>query len=176
MAIEYLPLPSVVSFIQIITTAVAVLAIKLCEVKVDALEWDKMKAFSMYLVAFVAIFLCNLCQYASSLTFQRWDSHSISGMLSNCRLHSRISLYGPFNAIRTFIDIIGSCSSWSFVVLFKRFTVRFECYLGASESLSETAHLADLPLLQLMCAAEYLTIWKIPLLVKTRLNIHALSK
>lgn len=60
LAIEYLPLPSVVSFIQIITSAVAVLTLKLLGVQVDGLEWDKVKAYSMYIVAFVAAIYANM--------------------------------------------------------------------------------------------------------------------
>ena len=60
MAIEYLPVPSVVSFIQIISSAVAVLVLKLLGVQVDNLEWDKVKAYAMYIVAFVAAIYANM--------------------------------------------------------------------------------------------------------------------
>jgi hypothetical protein len=60
MAIEYLPVPSVVSFIQIVSSAVAVLVIKLLGVSVDGLEWDKVRAYSMYIVAFVAAIYANM--------------------------------------------------------------------------------------------------------------------
>jgi hypothetical protein len=39
MAIEYLPVPSVVSFIQILSSAVFILVIKVFGVSVDSLEW-----------------------------------------------------------------------------------------------------------------------------------------
>jgi hypothetical protein len=41
------------SFIQIILAAIAVLLIKMCGIQVDSLETDKVKAYSMYIVAFV---------------------------------------------------------------------------------------------------------------------------
>jgi GDP-mannose transporter len=53
MAMSYLPLPSVVSFIQIVTSAVAVLVIKWLGVQVDDLEWGKLQAYGLYIVAFV---------------------------------------------------------------------------------------------------------------------------
>lgn len=60
MAIGYLPLPSVVSFIQIISSAVAVLLLKMMGVQVDNLEWDKVKAYSLYIIAFVAAIYANM--------------------------------------------------------------------------------------------------------------------
>ena len=60
MAIEYLPRPSVVSFIQITSSAIACIVMKLAGVKVDALEWDKLKAYSMYIVAFVSAIFANM--------------------------------------------------------------------------------------------------------------------
>eukprot|EP00605_Chrysophyceae_sp_TOSAG23-4_P002860 GSChrysophyteH1.ASY1.ANO1.3150.1 assembled CDS len=60
MAIEYLPLPSVVSFIQIVFSAIVVLLIKCLGVKVDGLEWEKLKAYSMYIVAFVSAIYANM--------------------------------------------------------------------------------------------------------------------
>ena len=60
MAIEYLPYPSVVSFIQILSSAVAVFTMKLLGVQVDALEWSKLKAYSMYIVAFVSAIYANM--------------------------------------------------------------------------------------------------------------------
>lgn len=60
MAIEYLPVPSVVSFIQILSSAVFILFIKMCGITVDDLEWDKVKAYSMYIVAFVAAIYANM--------------------------------------------------------------------------------------------------------------------
>lgn len=56
----YIPYPSVVSFVQIISSAVAVLVIKYCGVEVDALEWDKIKAYALYIVAFVFSIYANM--------------------------------------------------------------------------------------------------------------------
>ncbi len=60
MAIAYLPLPSVVSFIQIISSAIAVLTYKMLGGNVDALEWSKVKAYGLYIVAFVAAIYANM--------------------------------------------------------------------------------------------------------------------
>ena len=60
MAIEHLPRPSVVSFIQITSSAIACIIMKMVGVKVDALEWDKLKAYSMYIVAFVSAIFANM--------------------------------------------------------------------------------------------------------------------
>lgn len=68
MAIEYLPVPSVVSFIQIFTSAVAILVYKLLwgRNSVDGFEWNKIKAYSMYVVAFVAAIYANMQALANS--------------------------------------------------------------------------------------------------------------
>jgi drug/metabolite transporter (DMT)-like permease len=60
MVIEYFPVPSVISFIQIITSAVAILVYQLCGGAVDSLEWSKLKAYSLYIVAFVAAIYANM--------------------------------------------------------------------------------------------------------------------
>lgn len=60
MAIEYLPVPSVVSFIQIISTTLFVLLIKMCGVTVDDIEWVKVKAYLTYILAFVAAIYANM--------------------------------------------------------------------------------------------------------------------
>lgn len=60
MVISYLPVPSVISFIQIITSAVAVLVYKFLGGNVDGLELSKMKAYSLYIVAFVAAIYANM--------------------------------------------------------------------------------------------------------------------
>lgn len=56
----YLPLPSVVSVIQIISSTVFVLGIKLAGVSVDDLQWDKIKPYSLYILAFVAAIYSNM--------------------------------------------------------------------------------------------------------------------
>lgn len=60
LAIEYLPVPSVVSFIQIVATAVTVLVLKLMGTQVDDFEWDKVKPYAMYIVAFVSAIYANM--------------------------------------------------------------------------------------------------------------------
>lgn len=60
MVIEYLPVPSVISFIQIISSAVAILVYKALGGGVDALEINKLKAYAWYIVAFVAAIYANM--------------------------------------------------------------------------------------------------------------------
>lgn len=60
MVIEYLPLPSVVSFIQIVSSAIAILVYKMLGGTVDNIEWPKLKAYSLYIVAFVAAIYANM--------------------------------------------------------------------------------------------------------------------
>lgn len=60
LALEHLPLPSVVSFIQILSSAVFILVIKFFGVQVDELEWDKVKAYALYIVAFVTCIYANM--------------------------------------------------------------------------------------------------------------------
>ncbi len=60
-ALEYLPLPSVVSFVQIASSTLIVLALKhFGNVKVDDLEWDKMKPFMLYVFLFVSSIYANM--------------------------------------------------------------------------------------------------------------------
>jgi drug/metabolite transporter (DMT)-like permease len=66
MAMVYLPFPSVVSFIQIISATVFVLIIKLFGIQVDNLEWDKVKMYSLYVVAFVAAIFTNMKALSNS--------------------------------------------------------------------------------------------------------------
>ena len=60
MAMFYLPLPAVVSFIQIFSSTIAILLFKLCGGTVDNLEWSKVKAYALYIVAFVAAIYANM--------------------------------------------------------------------------------------------------------------------
>ena len=60
MAMEYLPVPSVVSFIQIFSSTVFILLYKMLGGQVDAIEWPKVKAYSLYIVAFVAAIYANM--------------------------------------------------------------------------------------------------------------------
>jgi GDP-mannose transporter len=66
VAIEYLPLPSVVSFIQIVFAAVIIILIKFLGVHVDDLEWSKVKLYSLYIVAYVAAIYTNMQALAHS--------------------------------------------------------------------------------------------------------------
>jgi len=66
MAIHYLPSPSIVSFAQILFSAVAVLIIKATGYPVDWFEWDKMKAYSIYIIIFVAAIFTNMKALAVS--------------------------------------------------------------------------------------------------------------
>lgn len=65
-AMIYLPLPSVVSVIQILSTTIFVLAIKFCGVSVDDLEWSKVKPYLLYIGAFVAAIFANMKALAHS--------------------------------------------------------------------------------------------------------------
>ena len=60
MAIAYLPSPSVVSFVQILSSAIAVLGLKWCGVQVDDLDYEKLKAYGLYIVAFVTCIFANM--------------------------------------------------------------------------------------------------------------------
>lgn len=60
MAMVYLPLPSVVSFIQIASSALIVLFIKFCGINVDDLDSEKLKAYAFYIVAFVTCIFANM--------------------------------------------------------------------------------------------------------------------
>lgn len=59
-AMEYLPVPSVVSFIQIVSSTLIVLLLKFSGVYVDAIEWTKVKAYSLYIAAFVGSIYANM--------------------------------------------------------------------------------------------------------------------
>jgi GDP-mannose transporter len=56
----YLPLPSVVSFIQIISSVIILLVLMACGVKIDKLEWPKVKAYGLYIIAFVTSIFANM--------------------------------------------------------------------------------------------------------------------
>lgn len=60
VAIEYLPSPSVVSFIQIVSSAVAILVMKALGVNVDDIEWSKAKPYALYILAFVGSIYSNM--------------------------------------------------------------------------------------------------------------------
>lgn len=60
MAIEYLPNPSVVSFVQILFAAIAVLGIRGLGYPVDWFEISKLKAYGLYVVIFVLAIYTNM--------------------------------------------------------------------------------------------------------------------
>lgn len=55
-----LPMPSVVSFIQMVFTVVVIYMLSCCGVKVDDFEWDKLKPYMLYIVAFVFAIYTNM--------------------------------------------------------------------------------------------------------------------
>lgn len=57
---EYLPSPSVVSFIQIVFAAVAVVGLKLYGFQVDWFEESKVKAYAIYVVIFILTIFTNM--------------------------------------------------------------------------------------------------------------------
>lgn len=59
-------MPSVISVFQIVTSAIIVLIIKLCGVPVDGFEWEKVKAYSVYIIAFVGAIYANMQALAYS--------------------------------------------------------------------------------------------------------------
>ena len=61
LSLLYFPVASVLSFIQIIVAAAIVLALKYSGTqKVDDLEWNKIKSYAVYILAFVAAIYCNM--------------------------------------------------------------------------------------------------------------------
>eukprot|EP01040_Poterioochromonas_malhamensis_P009282 gene9282-10081_t len=60
VVMAYLPIPSLVSFIQIVFSAAAILMYKWCGGFVDPLEWSKVKAYAVYILAFVAAIYANM--------------------------------------------------------------------------------------------------------------------
>lgn len=66
MAMVHLPFPAVVSFIQILSSTIFVLGIMQFGVNVDKFEYSKLKAYSFYIVAFVAAIYANMRALALS--------------------------------------------------------------------------------------------------------------
>jgi hypothetical protein len=66
MAVSYLPVPSVISLVQIISSAFIVLGMKAVGFTIDDFEWSKVRAFSLYIVAFVAAIYANMQALAHS--------------------------------------------------------------------------------------------------------------
>ena len=66
MAMEHLPLPSVVSFIQIFSSAIIVIVLKLFGVQVDIFSWEALTGYGLYAVAFVFAIYTNMQALSSS--------------------------------------------------------------------------------------------------------------
>ena len=60
LAMVHLPSASVVSFIQIISTTITVLLLKLGGVEIDKFNWVACKAYGIYTIAFVAAIYTNM--------------------------------------------------------------------------------------------------------------------
>jgi len=60
VAISYLPLPGFISCFQIVSSVVIILVLKAGGVKVDGFDWEKVKAYSLYIVAFVGSIYSNM--------------------------------------------------------------------------------------------------------------------
>lgn len=65
-AMVYLPLPAVVSFVQILSSVVALGVMKSLGVKIDDLEWSKIKPYMLYIIAFVSAIYSNMQALAHS--------------------------------------------------------------------------------------------------------------
>lgn len=67
MSVVHLPLPTVVSFIQIIFSTIQILLMKyIFGVKVDELEYDKIRSYAVYIFAFVFSIYANMKALALS--------------------------------------------------------------------------------------------------------------
>lgn len=61
LALQYVHFPSVLSLIQIVTATIFVLALKyVFNQEVDGFEYEKVKAYSLYIFAFVSCIYCNM--------------------------------------------------------------------------------------------------------------------
>lgn len=60
MVMADLPLPSVVSFIQMVFTVLVIYFLQGCGVKVDTFEWSKLQPYVLYIIAFVAAIYTNM--------------------------------------------------------------------------------------------------------------------
>jgi hypothetical protein len=66
LAVSYLPIPSVISLVQIISSALIVLGMKLLGLPIDDFEWSKVRAFALYIIAFVTAIYANMQALAHS--------------------------------------------------------------------------------------------------------------
>lgn len=61
MAIEYIPSPSAISFLQIVVSTITVMAMRLCGMKsIDWFTMEKVKAYSVYIIIFVTAIYTNM--------------------------------------------------------------------------------------------------------------------
>lgn len=60
MVMADFPLPSVVSFIQMVFTVLLVYLLQGCGVAIDSFEWDKLKPYVIYIIAFVLAIYTNM--------------------------------------------------------------------------------------------------------------------
>ena len=65
-AIEHLPAPFLVAFIQLFLSTMIILVVKSLGVSVDALEWDKLKAYTWFVLVYVAGMYANIQALATS--------------------------------------------------------------------------------------------------------------
>lgn len=66
LAISYLPIPSVISLIQIISSTLIVFGMKAVGFPIDDFEWSKIRVFALYIAAFVAAIYANMQALAHS--------------------------------------------------------------------------------------------------------------
>ena len=66
MALLYLPVPSALAFIQLFSSTLFILLIQYLGVPVDSLEWEKVKSYSLYVIAFVVAIYANMQALAHS--------------------------------------------------------------------------------------------------------------
>lgn len=61
LAIEFVPSPSAISFVQILFSTITVLTLRATGYSsIDWFEWGKMKAYSYYIIIFVVTIYCNM--------------------------------------------------------------------------------------------------------------------
>jgi GDP-mannose transporter len=61
LAIEFVPSPSAISFLQIVFATVTVIALRVSGYSsIDWFEWDRVRAYSYYVVIFVVTIYCNM--------------------------------------------------------------------------------------------------------------------
>jgi solute carrier family 35 protein len=66
LAVSYLPIPSVINLVQIMSSALIVSGMKLLGLPVNDFEWSKVRAFALYIIAFVTAIYANMQALAHS--------------------------------------------------------------------------------------------------------------